>query len=229
MQCHSVQSCRALMAIRRATNPPDNCISCHMPKRSIKEVSHSALTNHRIPAREGEAVPEQREEEVGKLVLVNQPPGRPVAIPDVTLLRAYGELAGRDPEYRSLYANLLDRLSKTAFKQPVVQEALGHKALTESNYEDAVTHLTAALPLDEAIVYTDLSAALSHLGRESEAVDYLKKSAEIEPFNAVTQKTLILSYIKLKRYSEAREAIVRYVDRFPEDDFMRNILPRVSK
>ncbi len=90
-------------------------------------------------------------------------------------------------------------------------------------------HLTAALPLDEAIVYTDLSAALLHLGRESEAVDYLKKAAEIEPFNAVTQKTLILNYIHLKRYTEAQEAMIRYVNSFPEDAFMRNMLARVGK
>jgi tetratricopeptide (TPR) repeat protein len=124
---------------------------------------------------------------------------------------------------------LLDRLSKTAPNKPVVQEALGHKALSESNYDDAVIHLTAALPLDEAIVYADLSAALLHLGREGEAVDYLKKAAEIEPFNAVTQKTLILSYIHLKRYTEAQEAMMRYVNRFPEDAFMRNLLERVDR
>ncbi len=100
-----------------------------MPKRSVKEVSHSALTNHRIPAREGEPVPDIRQAEAGNLVLVNQPPGRPVAIPDLTLLRAYGELAGHDPEYQNLYGNLLDRLSKTAPDKPVVQEALGHRAL----------------------------------------------------------------------------------------------------
>jgi hypothetical protein len=229
LQCHSVQSCRAPLAVRQASYPPDNCISCHMPKRSVKEVSHSALTNHRIPARDGEPVPDIRQAEAEKLVVVNQPPGRPVAIPDVTLLRAYGELAGRDPEYQNLYANLLDRLSKTAPNKPVVQEALGHKALSESNYDDAVIHLTAALPLDEAIVYADLSAALLHLGREGEAVDYLKKAAEIEPFNAVTQKTLILSYIHLKRYTEAQEAMMRYVNRFPEDAFMRNLLERVDR
>jgi outer membrane protein assembly factor BamD (BamD/ComL family) len=67
------------------------------------------------------------------------------------------------------------------------------------------------------------------LGREGEAVDYLKKAAEIEPFNAVTQKTLILSYIHLKRYTEAQEAMMRYVNRFPEDAFMRNLLERVDR
>ncbi|HEX4773003.1 MAG TPA: hypothetical protein VH351_19375 [Bryobacteraceae bacterium] len=229
LQCHTVQSCRAPLAVRKASEPPDNCIACHMPKRSVKEVSHSALTNHRIPARAGEPAPVQNENKMGDLVLVNQPTGPPVPLPDLTLLRAYGELAERAPEYQDLYAKLLDRLSKTASGEPVVQEALGHKALTEANYEEAVTHLTAALPLNEAIVYTDLSAALSHLGRLSEATEYLKKAAEIEPFNAVTQKTLILNYVNLKRYSEAREAMVSYVDRFPADDFMRNMLARVSK
>ncbi len=229
LECHSLQSCRAPLQSRQASNPPDDCISCHMPKRDVKEVSHSALTNHRIPARAGEPIPEQKQQLVANLILINQPPGQPVAISDVMLLRAYGELAGRDPKYESLYGKLLERLGATASKEPIVQEALGHKALAESHYDDAVEHLTLALPLDEAVVYTDLSSALSHLGRETEALNYLKRAAEIEPFNAVTQKTLILTYINLKRYPEAQAAMLRYVDQFPGDTFMRNMLARVSK
>ncbi len=52
---------------------------------------------------------------------------------------------------------------------------------------------------------------------------------EIDPYNAVIQKTLILQYINLKAYSEATVLIRQYVETFPEDSFMRDILARVNR
>jgi hypothetical protein len=57
----------------------------------------------------------------------------------------------------------------------------------------------------------------------------LKKGVEIDPYNAVMQKTLILQYINLKSYAEARLLMEQYVATFPEDSLMRSLLARVSK
>ena len=51
----------------------------------------------------------------------------------------------------------------------------------------------------------------------------------MDPYNAVIQKTLILQYINLKSYCRGAVLIKRYVETFPEDSFMRNILARVSR
>jgi predicted Zn-dependent protease len=108
-----------------------------------------------------------------------------------------------------------------------VQAALGHKALAENRNEEALTHLTAA-SLQDSTVYRDTAQALINLGRPAEAVDYLKRAEDVDPFNPVVQKTLILEYINLKRYSDARKAMEEYVKSFPSDTFMRNLLARVS-
>ncbi len=43
------------------------------------------------------------------------------------------------------------------------------------------------------------------------------------------QKTLIVQYIETKAYAEARQRMERYVDTFPEDSFMRNLLAKVNR
>jgi len=229
LTCHTDQSCKLSVKVRQAQNPPDNCALCHMPKRSVQQISHSALTNHRIPARAGEATPPLSQIESDGLIVVNPPPGRTPKFSKVMLLRAYGELAARNADYQERYADLLEELSKTQAQDATVQAALGHKALAEDRSEEAVAHLKLALPLDDAGTYLELGQALGKLGRTEESIDYLKKGAEMDPYNAVMQRTLIVQCINLKSYGEARTLMEQYVATFPEDSFMRSMLARVSR
>ncbi len=229
LTCHSEQSCTLPLATRAAQNPPDDCAACHMPKRSVQQISHAALTNHRIPARAGEPIPLASQTETDGVIVVNAPPHWAGKLDRVTLLRAYGELSIKDPSYQRRYAELLDELSKAQPQDAAVQAALGHKALQADRNEEAVAHLKLALPLDSSSIYLELGQALGKLGRGDESIEYLKKGAEMDPYNAVIQKTLILQYINLRSYSEATVLIKRYVETFPEDAFMRNILARVSR
>jgi tetratricopeptide (TPR) repeat protein len=200
-----------------------------MPRRDVAIISHSALTNHRIPATPNATAPIQEQADPGTgLILVDRPAGRDAAVPDITLLRAYGELADRDAGYRQRYLELLGRMSGTDAKEPFVQAALGHKALAEGKSEEALAHLIAAAPLDDSTVYRDTAQAMINLGRVSEAVNYLQRAENVDPFNPVVQKSLILQYINLKRYPDARQAMEAYVKEFPSDTFMRNLLTRVS-
>ncbi len=234
MTCHTDASCRLPLAARIQQHPADNCIGCHMPKRDVKVISHSALTNHMIPATSAEAVPQQQsaDPQTG-LILIDKPSQGEVPVSSVTLLRAYSELAPRYPAYQDRYLALLTQLSTSDShdldsRAPFVQAALGHKALSDGKNQEALTHLSAALSLDEATVYRDIAQALTNLGRGDEAADYLKRAAESFPFDPVVSKSLILNYINSKRYVEARQAMEQYVKLFPADTFMRNLLARVS-
>lgn len=228
LTCHTDQSCGLAKSARLAHNPPDDCAGCHMPKRNIAVISHSALTNHRIPARPDEPVPPAETADQTGLILVNRPPHWTGSLPEITLLRAYGELAGRDSGYQQRYLEVLNHLSQTQTNNPYVQAALGHKALAEGKPGEALDHLTKALPLNQAVVYRDMAQALRTLGRAEDSVDYLKRAVDAEPYEPTTRKTLILEYINLKRYPDARRAMEEYVNLFPEDGFMRGLLARVS-
>jgi hypothetical protein len=228
LTCHTEQSCRLSLAARQQGTPSDDCAGCHMPKRDIAVISHSALTNHRIPARPNEPLASWQPSPDTGLLLVDQPEGQKREVSSLTLLRAYSELANRSPEYEQRYLALLDRLSHPEVEDPFVQAALAHRALADGKNEEALMHLTVGIRLGEATVYEDKAKALANLGRGDEALAVLRQGVEIHPYDQEMRKNLILECINFKRYTEARNAMNEYVTLFPEDDFMRKLLQRVS-
>ncbi len=226
LTCHTERSCRLSLAERRSR--ADDCVGCHMPKRSIAVISHSALTNHRIPARPDQPLPPWKPAGGSDLLLVDQPEGKSSQLSDLTLLRAYNDLVGQWPQYQSKYLALLDKLGHSDGDNPYVQAALAHQALAEGKNEEALAHLATGVRLGEAAVYDDMAIALANLARDDEAIPALLKGIDIDPYRAESRKRLILEYIKLKRYTEAKHAMAEYVGLFPGDEFMRGLLARVS-
>jgi predicted Zn-dependent protease len=200
-----------------------------MPKRNVTQISHSALTNHRIPVREGQQQVPLAPREIEGLILVDEPGGRSPQLSKITLLRAYRQLSSKNNEYRRRYLNLLEELGRTHPEDTFVQAALGDEALAENRTEEAVSHLKRALPEGDPAIYLELGQALGKLGRTEDAIEFLEKGVEKYPYNAVMQKTLILQYINVKSYPLAQRLMQQYVADFPEDSFMRNLLSRVSQ
>jgi hypothetical protein len=229
LACHSESSCTAPLATRRAQRPSDNCIGCHMPKREITQISHSALTNHRIPAHQGEAIPPTPDLEIDGLRVVDPPGRRPVELSKLVQLKAYKQLLIKYPQYQRQYDGLLEELTSTEPQNTFVQAAIGDKAFSEGRYEDAVGHLKLGLGEETPGLYLELGQSLIKLGRDQEAIECLKTGVGLDPYDAVMQKTLILQYINARSYAEARRLMQQYVATFPEDAFMRELLARVSK
>ena len=230
--CHDTQSCRLEMTARRRTIPADNCIACHMPKRSVEKISHSALTNHRIPARPDEPPPPERSQahdDLPGLRVLNAQPGEPT-LPLLTRLAAYGELMSRDPALRSNYLALLAEAKREMPDDPLVLAALGRKALAETSPE-AVELLTKAVDKGAAAAgtYIDLSEALMKENRLQDAVAVLERARSFFPYSKTIRKHLVLSYIRAKSYDNARTALQQYVRDFPEDSFMRGLLAQANR
>jgi len=231
LTCHTEKSCSLPIADRQHSNPPDDCAGCHMPKRDIREISHSSVTNHRILARPGEPFPpeafQQTTAALPDLIHLNPAPGeKGVPPPPLTLLQAYGELSENKPEYAARYSALLDQTEHTNPGSELVQAALGRRDLRNGKLQDAVDHLQLAIKIGppQATAYGDLSEALAKLGRSEEALPMLQKAIELDPFNPVLQKTLVLRYIQQKQYPSARVALEHYLETFPQDSFMRHLL-----
>ena len=165
--------------------------------------------------------------ETGGFVVVNPRPGQAPKLAEITLLRAYRDLAYKDPRYQQRYFETLGTLAQTQPQDSFVQAALGHKALTDGHLQEALEHLTKALPLGESTVYLDLGQVLGKLNRGNEAIEYLKTGVRLDPYNALLRKTLILQDINDKRYADARTGMEEYLNRFPEDSFMRSLWARV--
>ena len=56
----------------------------------------------------------------------------------------------------------------------------------------------------------------------------LKKAIELDPFNPVTRKMLVVRLIDTKQYARAHQALEQYLEIFPQDDFMRQMLARAE-
>jgi len=228
LRCHNERSCTLSLEVRLQTNPADDCIRCHMPKRDIGFIAHSSLTNHRIPIRPDEAFPDstfsQTTASLPDLIHLNPAPGKKdVPPPLLTLLQAYGELAADQPTYVAPYLRTLDKLQIAEPNDALVQAALGRRDLKNGKPREAANHLRHALSLGplQAVVYADLSEALDKLGQKEQALAMLRKAIQQDPFNPMFQRTMVFLLIDARELSQAQAAIDRYLQTFPQDSFMR--------
>ncbi len=210
-----------------AADHPDrqsDCVSCHMPKREVGVIAHSALTNHRIVRTASQPLPEAAFAETD-LVHFNGGP-----LPVITRMRAYGQLMEQQPAYRERFEALLAESARAYPMDPLVLAALGRSALRAQKNEAAVAYLNKALAAgsEAASTFEDLGEAQSRLGDLEAAVATLRRGLELAPFAPALRKSLALRYIKLQRYAEARRALAEYVELFPQDDFIRGLLNKVS-
>ena len=152
-------------------------------------------------------------------------------IPPLTKLLSYAEVIAKEPGLKKYYQATLEELSKSAPEDPQILIALGHKALAEGDNARASDFLARALKggAEYPTVYLELGEALSRAGRGEEAARILEQGVTDWPYVAMLQKSLILSYINLKRYPRAHELMSRYVELFPQDSFMRDMLAKVEK
>lgn len=231
--CHTNQSCTVPLKIRVSRQPANDCIGCHMPKRDIQVISHSTATNHRIVAKADEPFPDvtfhQTTPALPDLIDLDPAPGRQAdALPQLTLLQAYGELGANNPQYVAPYLETLARLEKSDPDNALVQAAVGRRELKSGNFTPAAEHLQRAFELapTQATTCADLADALIHLDRKNEAVTWLDKSIQLDPFNPFTQRTLVARLIDLKQYARARAALEHYLEVFPQDTFMRQMLAK---
>ncbi len=234
LTCHTSQSFQRNPLLSRTHRVTDNCIGCHMPKRDVLQISHSALTNHRIPSRPDDLpasfdFSEAKAPELPGLLLLNRRIGEP-ELPLLVRLIAYGELAARQPGLLSEYQRLLNEASLKLPDNAVVLAALGRRSLLRKQ-SSAIDFLSRALAAGTpaALTFGDLSEALVSAGRIGESESVLEQGVTLYPFSKDLRKRLILSYIHQKQYDKARTGMEAYVRDFPEDAFLRGLLQRISE
>ena len=185
--------------------------------------------------RAGQPLPESAFEQptpdLPGLLCINKPEGEPSEpLPLLTKLRAYGEVMAKDPSLGTYYQEGLEQLSKSALEEPLVLGALGQKALAEGDNSRAADYLSRALEAGQEypLTFLYLGEALSRAGRVQEAAKVLERGVATWPYAALIQKSLILNYITLKEYPRAHEMMKRYVELFPGDTLMRDMLEKVE-
>jgi hypothetical protein len=239
LTCHTEKSCAVPFAIRQRKNPPDDCAGCHMPKRDVKEISHSVLTNHRIIRESGEPYPAEAFNmttlELPDLVHLDAIPGqKDTSIPSITLLQAYGQLVGTRPEYRERYLALAEKLRTSAPEDISVLEALAYGALEKKSSQGAVEAIDF---LNRAINQGSTSSGdfelcgslLIHAGHVQEAAEVLQRGIKIIPYDGELYRLLGASYLSQNKSTEASNVLTHASQMFPENTAIRALLVESQK
>jgi hypothetical protein len=235
--CHTDNSCALPLAGRLEQRPANDCAGCHLPKRPIKTIAHSALTNHRILGKPGKPLPESAFQEPASLpdlIHVNAVPGqeqRPV--PLLTQLQVYGELLSANPAYQERYLAVLDQLSKLKPEPPLVLSALARKARLQGTPEGnrlAMEYLSKAIQAGSTSDsdFQDFADLLARSGQTEQAVTTLELAIQKAPFNPLFYKALTLQYIHQKNYAKALKTMERHMELFPDDLFMAKLIRQVE-
>jgi hypothetical protein len=233
--CHSNTSCRLTLAERSKEQPVNDCVRCHMPRRGVAGIPHSDDASHRIVRRPGQPFPdsafEASDPDVPGLIIVNRRGAdkrKPVS--PLVKLRAYSDIMGlkKLPEAATYYLELLEELRKTHPDDPVVLMCLGRKAVADGDHAAAIGYLTRALERGGTFdtTYLDLAQALIQMDRKPEAAEVLEKGVAMWPFSPDLQQALVLCYMSMQSYSQARRVLEQYVALFPEDTIAREGLAR---
>jgi hypothetical protein len=233
LTCHTLTSCTASPEARKATTPPDNCIGCHMPKRDLRVISHSALTNHRIVATVDEPFPDAAFQmttpALPDLVHLSAAPSDDTAPPPLVLLDAYQQVLPKFPEYRARYWALAKQLESTDPKNISVLEALADSSMHQGDDQgttDAIHDLDLARSLGSKVPgdYEQLAALLIATGRRPEAVKVLRQGIDLIPGDNQLYRMLASTYLFLGDKQSGCELLGTAIGRFPQDDDFRSQL-----
>jgi hypothetical protein len=234
LACHTEKSCALPLAIRQHKVPADDCAGCHMPKRDVKVISHSVLTNHRIVAQAEEQFPDEAfhmtTPSVPDLVHLNAEPGADNStLAPLTLLRAYGQIALAHPEYRERYLALGQQLQRTEPDNVFVLEALADARLQQRTPEGtaaAIRYLVRATSRENTnpADFEQLAGLQIATGRLEEAITTLQRGINLIPYDAELYRLLGKSYLSRNQCAEARAILKTAAEIFPGDEVIRKLL-----
>ena len=231
LRCHGEQGCGLEPAKRLATSPPDNCLTCHMPKRTVTTIAHAALSDHSIPAHAGSTVTVQPHGD-GKLqlLLLSAPRAqwnRLDSVPATVLLQAYDSLVREGhQEFDPMLTEMLQQLSTSSSSEPAVLRVLARAEFrkdTRPAMLKAIDDMKRVFQLTSPNVddYLLLGNLYSRTQRPKEAVQLLEAARSSNPYFREIYELLADNYMALGEYGDALGVVQQGLQRFPDDSKLR--------
>jgi tetratricopeptide (TPR) repeat protein len=216
-------SCHANLPAAGHPARTSDCISCHMPRLSPKDVAHAASTDHRILARpSGEAVGGE-----SGLVRAWHEPAYQIRQRNLGLAELE---ASALPELHSLgnsAGSILDGLpAEQREHDPVVLAALADLALSHGNLERSESLFGSASELEPAnagyLMY--LGIALKQKGNLREASSVLQKAIALDPSLQRAYLELSALYAQQGKVQDASAVLNEYLKWNPQSIVVRSAL-----
>jgi hypothetical protein len=235
LTCHKGDSCKLAAGDAARVKAGDNCIDCHMEKRSVAGIAHSSDTKHRIVRFAGQPLPEVAFEkpkpDLPGLVWLNRPAGDGEPLAARSQLEAYWTVARKDSSLWPYWFRKLEELSKTAPDDPLVLSYLGAVALSQKkDNAKAADYFSRALKLGsvEPTTFLDLATALANLGRGQEAEAVLERGVAAYPYSGPLIARLAQQYGADGQSWRAHTVAQQYRKLFPEDLLVREALKQLD-
>jgi len=238
LHCHTNQSCRAQAAARQATNPPDDCLSCHMPKRTVTTIAHAALTDHSIPARPSPdfQLSDHRNPKPELLLLTAQPShwNRADAVSPAVLLQAYDSLIGEGHlEFEPLLERLLPQVVGASHAQPPVLRALARAEFrknTATGNRKALDYMKEVFRIGDPNIddYLLLANLYVQTKQAKESVAILEKARSASPYFREIYENLAAGYMELGQYGDALNVLGKGIELFPDDAALRELQKKAN-
>lgn len=231
LRCHGEQGCKLQREKRLATSPPDNCLTCHMPKRTVTTISHAALTDHSIPAQASstEALGHREASRKAQLLVLSAPPeqwNRLNSLPPAVLLQAYDSLVREGHhEFEPELTQMLLQVSAGA-SDPAVLRVLARAEFRKNTPPamlKAIDDMRRVFRLTSPNVddYLLLGNLYSRTQQPKEAVQLLEAARASNPYFREIYELLADSYMALGQYGDALDVTLHGLQLFPEDSKLR--------
>jgi hypothetical protein len=229
LACHAASSCRAPLAQRQASSPPDNCISCHMPKQPTENIGHSSVTDHRI-LRTLSEIPVVLQNSASSfpadLIYDTKPSGSGEGAANLrSLALAHSQVTVRFPELGERGLALLEQAAAASPNDAEVQAAYGSvlRVARPKDEERAAEALQRAIGAGSksAEVRTQLARLRMQQGEVTAAMNLYKESIQIDPYFAPAYLDLAQIYSKLKDRKNALETLDGVLKIDPGNDAAR--------
>jgi len=231
LKCHTVESCNAPAARRQSTTPRDNCIQCHMPKRPVSNLGHSALTDHRIlriPLQVTEMA-EAARESPDDLIYHTRPSREPNATPDLrTLALAYFEVSQLYPAFRQKGFALLEQAVQEFPDDAEIQAAYGLVLVLAR--PQAATEASQALQkaIDSGSKSVEVRTRLARLrlreGKVESAIQLYNEAIESDPYYTPAYMGLAYLYAVAEDRQAAIETLERILNYDPGNETARKAI-----
>jgi len=229
LTCHTTATCRAPEPQRQATSPPDNCISCHMPKQPTENIGHSSVTDHRILRTQSE-IPAALQANSSAAALNLIPDTKPSASGGTqsqlrNLALAYSQVAGRYPELGEKGLATLEQAATALPGDAEIQAAYGLvlEVARPREQQRAAQALQKAVDLgsQSVEVRSHLAGMRMREGQVTAAMTLYKEAIQIEPYYTPAYLDLAQIDLMLKDEKSAVELLDSVLKMDPGNDAVR--------
>jgi hypothetical protein len=229
LRCHSQNACTVPAERRQATSPQDDCIQCHMPKRKVVGIGHSALTDHEIPKFLERVESSPSPGQFDDLVYRNRMPNPADQAPDLrTLALAYFEAGQLYPSLQRKGFELLEQAAQNFPHDSEVQSAYGLVLVAARPNAAGEAALALQSALDAGSKSVEVKARLARLrlreGKTELALKLYSEAIAADPFYTPAYFGLAHLYISTGDRPEGVKTLRKILAYDPGNDEARNAI-----